>query len=195
VVMSLSASVTSNASQADFLVLNFGNDWLTNMHEISFPAAVNWLTMTPFLGGLLFLLSLCFLRILWRTYCNWCDNLYRRQAHQKLLMLDTLWAQPIQRVEAAQGLAQLIRQVALTAWPGVNVTDFLGDVWLNFLRTSSGRPDEVPSLLSQLSYLPKSRIEQLTPEQWKEMVNWADQWILGHRVPLRDSSEVPNADI
>jgi len=185
----------ASAERADFLVLNFGNDWLSNMHEIGVPEVVSWLALTPFNAALLLLLLLGGLRALRRYYDVWCQNQYRRQARQQLQRLDALRFQPEQRVAAAQGLAQLIRQVALTAWPRVDVAALLGDAWLDFLRTTSGRNEAVPDLLAQLSSLPDSRIEQLSDAQWQALMDWADRWIRYHRVVLNDSLEVPDAGL
>jgi len=193
--MLLSTAVASAAERAGFLLLNFGNDWLTNMHEIGLPEAVSWLSLTPLSAGLVFLLLLGGLRALWRYYGAWCNDQYRRQARQQLQQLHALRTQQDQRVAAAQGLAQLIRQVALTAWPRVDVAALLGDAWLDFLHTTGGRAEAVPELLAQLSSLPESRLEQLSGAQWQALIDWTDQWIRCHRVALGDSREVFDAGL
>jgi len=185
----------ASAERADFLLLNFGNDWLSNMHEIGLPEAVSWLSWTPFSAGLLLLLLLGGLRALWR-YCGaWCQNQYRRQARQQLQQLHALRTQQGQRVAAAQGLAQLVRQVALTAWPRGDVAALLGDAWLDFLHTTGGGAEAVPELLAQLSSLPASHLEQLSGVQWQALIDWTDQWIRCHRVALDDSLEVFDAGV
>jgi len=183
-------------SSADFLVQNFGSDWLSNMHEINLPEDVSWLTVTPFSVGVVFLLVLFFLSRLWRYYVAWCDKLYRRQALQQLQLLTELWRAPAERVAAVQGLAQLVRQVALSAWPSVNVVSLLGDEWLHFLSASTASPeieaeiaaeivaeiDKVPSIFAELSHLTKARVEQISEAQWQELMCWTERWICHHRV-------------
>ena len=182
----LLASVADSAPRADFLVINFGNDWLANMHEINLPEAVSWLAITPLTLGVAFLLLLGALRMLWRTYARWRDNLYRRQALQQLEALNALWSQPKRRAEAAQDLALLLRQVALTAWPRAKVSVLLGGEWLDFLSLSGDRTEAAPSLIAQLSSLPASRIEQLSAAQWQELVDWTARWVRCHRVSFPD---------
>jgi len=191
----MSAVVTAGVSSADVFVQNFGNDWLTNMHEISLPEAVSWLAWTPFSCGVLFLLVLFFLRFLWRCYGAWRDRLYRRQALQKLRLLMALWREPDHRIAAAQGLAQLIRQVALTAWPSADVSSKLGVEWLKFLQASVEPPAAVPSLLAQLSHLPAARVEEISEAQWQALMDWSEHWIRGHRVSLATPHEVFDAGL
>lgn len=183
----LSIFVATSRPAADFLVQNFGNDWLTNMHEIDLPETVSWLALTPFSLGVLLLLSTFCLRLLWRCYGAWCAQLYRRQALQKLQVLNILWRNPAKRVAAAQGLAQLIRQVALTAWPTAHVASRLGDDWLSFLRASGVSSENVPPLLAQLSHLPATRVAQITQAQWQELLDWSEHWVRSHHVSLLDS--------
>jgi hypothetical protein len=186
VATELFSSAAGSVSRADFLVLNFGNDWLTNMHEINLPEAVSWFAITPLNLGVSFLLMLGVLRVLWRAYSRWNNNLYRRQALQQLEVLSALWSQPRQRIDAAQGLSLLLRQVALTAWPRANVTALLGREWLDFLQRSRDGAEPVPSLLAQLSSLPALHIEKLSDAEWTELLDWAAGWVRDHRVALAD---------
>lgn len=172
----------------DFIVTNFGNDWLTNLHELSLPAAISSLPNGP-LWWALVVIGIWFLgHALWQRYVHWCDQLYRRQALSQLSELQALWQQPTSRVQASRELVTLLKRVALTAWPRVDVAAKVGAAWLDFLTRTTKLSTVPPTILGELAYLTESQLQQITTEQWQESIAWVQDWIREHETALVDNS-------
>lgn len=163
----------------DFLVVNFGNDWLSSMHEISLPAAVAWLPQGPFWSALLLMACAGLSVYLWRVYRRYCSNHYRRQALARLQKISLQWKQQSGREKACRDLALLIRRVALTAWPRTDSASLVGQSWLEFLHKSAPI-DAPPALLSSLSSLPASQLHAMPETQWQELTQWVADWLIEH---------------
>ena len=176
------------AEKPDFIRTNFGNDWLTNLHEVSLPGAISFLPSGPLLWALLVIGMWLLGHALWWRYVNWCDQQYRRQALSKLSELQALWQQPASRVQASQELVILLRRVALTAWPRVDVAAKVGAAWLDFLTRTTKVSTAPPNILGELAYLPESQLQQITTEQWQESIAWVQDWIREHEAVLVDNS-------
>jgi hypothetical protein len=177
------------SQRPDFLIPNFGNDWLSNMHEINLPGAISWLPQGPFWQALLLFACIGVGVILWRRYLRYCNNHYRRQALARLQRIDQQWQQPNQRENACRELALLVRRVTLTVWPRTATAALVGQAWLDFLQQTAAM-DAPPALLSALSHIPATLIEDITESQWSETVQWVTRWLAVHQV---DAGEVSAA--
>jgi Domain of unknown function (DUF4381) len=178
----------------DFIGQNFGNDWLTNLNEVSLPQVTSSLPSGP-LWWALAAMGIWFLgHALWQRYLHWCGQLYRRQALTQLSDLQTLWQQPTSRVQASRELVTLLKRVALTAWPRVDVASMVGSAWLDFLTRTTKASKAPPTILGELAYLPESQLQKVTTEQWQESIAWAQAWIREHKTVLVDNS-IEAADV
>lgn len=167
--------MSNTSAKPSFITPDFGNDWLTNMHEVALPDTVGWLPSAPIWWLLAGLLVLKLLHWGWLGYVHWCDNLYRRQALQQLLLL-----QEADRRVIARELPALIRRVALSAWSRPLVASLSGPAWYRFLSQSSSSA-EPPESLQYLCYWPEEKLAELEEEEWQRLLAWSRGWIKRHR--------------
>ncbi len=165
---------------------SWGNDWLTNLHEVSLPDAISSLPSGPLWWAIVAIAFWFIGHALWQRYRQWCDQLYRRQALSQLLRLQAMWQQPDTRVYATRELVTLVKRVALTAWPRVDVASLVGSAWLDFLTGTAKSLPAPPFMLGALAYLPESQLQQLTDEQWQSLVAWVQRWIREHETVLTE---------
>ncbi|BFM14023.1 DUF4381 domain-containing protein [Maricurvus nonylphenolicus] len=175
------------SERPDFLIQNFGNDWLSNMHEINLPGAISWLPQGAFWQALLLFVCVGIVAIIWRSYLRYCSNHYRRQAVARLQKIDLQWRQQGQREKACRDLALLVRRVALTAWPRKNSAALVGQPWLDFLQQTAAI-DTPPSLLPALSHIPAAQLEEISESQWSEIVQWVSRWLAVHQADVGEAS-------
>lgn len=171
---SLNALKTWSPSTAE---QNFGNDWLSNMHQVYLPDAIDawpqgpvwWLFIVLVVSG-----GLVWLR---QQLQRWQNNAYRRQGLQQLGKLKTGIING--DVKALRQLPELLRQVALVAWPRRQIVPLVGDAWLAFLsKHHSVKP---PAVLAELAYLPDADLHNIDSQQAQDILDWCQQWITGHR--------------
>lgn len=111
----------------DFVDADFGNDWLTNMHEIALPDPV---PMLPQSWGWWMPVMAVLLLLLWKLWCFyriWRFNAYRRAALRELDALP----------DAASGYASLpaiLKRVALHSFGRPAVAGLSGAAWTAFLN-------------------------------------------------------------
>lgn len=99
---------------------------LDRLHDLVVPPPVPWWPPTP--GWLIVIAAaaLCLLAWIVKRVMAWQANRYRREA---LALLDEM---------GAGELSNLVKRVALAAWPREDVARLTGGKWLEFLDRSAG---------------------------------------------------------
>lgn len=115
---------------------DFGNYALKGIEEIVFPAPIPWWPVAPGWRwlGLLLLVGLGWLA--YRRFRRWQRDAYRRDALRRLAEIErgsASWQ------EAVRALPQLLKAVALDAYPRSEVAALSGSAWLDFLDRSCER--------------------------------------------------------
>jgi hypothetical protein len=105
----------------------FGNPWMANLTEIGTPDPVGWWPPAPGWYLLAGLLALIVLRLAWRRFRRWQSNAYRRDAVRELRTIAESGASGL------SDLPELLKRVALVAYPRSDVAALSGDAWLHFL--------------------------------------------------------------
>ncbi len=144
---------------------------LDNLHDIVEPAALSlWWPLAP--GGwvVLTLFALGVVGFSWRWFQRWRADAYRRSALGELNALSS-----------GDRLSELLKRVALVAYPRGRVASLSGPDWVAFLNARTPQPcfeGELADSLAALAYtsesVPAARIDALKSAM--------GQWILMHRV-------------
>jgi hypothetical protein len=151
---------------------DFGNPWMSNLQELELPEPVRFTFETPgwyLLAGLVLAFGLWLAYRLWK---RWQADAYRRAALAELAA-----------IEAPRKLPELLKRVALVAYPRVQVAELHGDEWLGFLDRSLGTSDfsrGVGRQLPQLAYDPEAADRLSEPEK-KQLSELVRRWIRRHR--------------
>lgn len=156
---------------------------LDNLHDIVVPLPEPWWPPAPgwyVLGALLILVAAW---LLIDRIRHWWTNRYRGTAMQELHRLQTSSIQDGDRAGTMIALDQLLKRVALAAWPRRDVAGLSGEPWIRFL-SQTGRVDtftaDQTSLLRDVVY--STRISrQLSAQQCSELFEAAGRWIQQHR--------------
>jgi hypothetical protein len=146
---------------------------LSRLHDIVSPAPVSWWPLAPgwYVVGsaALILLFWC----AWRLATWWRRNAYRREA---LRLLNSLPIDP----SSLPKIDELLKRVALSAWPREQVAALNGAAWLAFLdRTApETRFDKGPGrVLGEASYLPTAPHVDV-----RDVLDAAEAWVRLHKV-------------
>ena len=158
---------------------NFGNDWLSSMHEVWLPQALSGWPPGPLVWWVLAMLILYLGNKLWQKYQHWNKNAYRRAAIQQLQRLQHNINE--KNLHAWRQLPSLIRQVALVTWPRSKIVPLIGDDWLQFLSQTCAMP--TPAMFTQLAYLSDSALQKLSQPQQQQIITWCQHWITKHEAP------------
>lgn len=156
---------------------DFGNDWLSNAHEISLPDSVSYVPQTQVL------VWLSLLGLILLVYGGW-TLLRRHQAlryqRQALTELQSIGEKThVGSHDAVARIPELLKQVAFSVWPRSELIVLDTHAWLNLWRaTSTTAPPEV---IAAIGYRSAEQLETLSAEQRAEILAWALHWISGHR--------------
>lgn len=165
---------------------DFGNDWMSNLEEIGVPDAVPFRPETPGWYLLAGLSVLVVLWLTWRLFKRWRANAYRREGLRELSEIEGLVADSSNRSEALQSLPELLKRVALVAYPRARVAELCGDAWLGFLDGTVGSTEftqGVGRMLPKLSYVPVTT-GQISDSEANDLISLAGSWIRHHRADL-----------
>jgi hypothetical protein len=119
----------------------------------------------------------------WRR--RWLANRYRRDALAELALIESNLGDAAGRAEALAAMPELLKRVALAAWPRAAVAQLSGDQWLAFLR-AHGAGDafdgSAAKLLDDLEYRPAKARDGINEEEARRFAASARRWIEGHVV-------------
>ncbi len=110
---------------------------LSNLQDIVMPQAVSWWPLAPgwYVIGALLLVFAVWATL--RSLRRYRRNAYRRQALQELQALGAAGDLET-RGQALADIAELLRRVALTAYPRRRIVGLTGEAWLAFLNETGG---------------------------------------------------------
>ena len=152
---------------------DFGNPWMSNLEEIELPESVPF---TPETIGWYLLAGLLVVALLWlalRFWKRWRADAYRREALRELDEIET---------SAPERLPELLKRVALAAYPRTQVAELSGDAWLGFLDGTLGTTEftlGAGSRLPDLAYDPGAA-SAMSTEETKSLFALARRWIQKH---------------
>ncbi len=159
----------------------FGNTWVKGIAEICQPEPVSWAPAAPgwiaagmILSGIVFWL-LCRLFRLWRR------NAYRRLALAKLRCLEK--QKVLDETTFLQALPLLLKETAITAYPGSGADSLTGGCWLGFLESrvpGAGFTGNVGRHLLVIAYQ-DPRKWAITAQDTKTLTAMVKHWIRRHR--------------
>lgn len=153
---------------------------LANLQEIGLPEPVSYFPQTISWYIVLALVLLASLWMVWRWIRRWNSNHYRREALRELDVIEQA-GQPLSR------LPVLVKRAALAFAPREEVAALSGDAWLHFLGSTCPGSDfmsEKGRLLLDLSYASPDKLDQLSPDQKRELFSLVRLWIRRHRAGL-----------
>ncbi len=165
---------------------DFGNDWLTNLHEVSLPQAVGFWPLGPGWWLLIFILLWLLLGVFRWRYRQWQRAAYRRQALQEIEACRR--ACSAGDLSTLQRLPQLLKRVALhslqlAGQSRTQVTALTGAAWWRWLSQTCSQPaPESVQRLSELAYAPVSQLQTLPAADWQGLLDWCELWVNEHRI-------------
>jgi hypothetical protein len=134
--------------------------------------------------GLLLFLGIAFAI---HALLQWQRNRYRREALAELSRQESALFDAAQRAKALASLAELLKRVALTAWPRSEVASITGDAWSNFLDRTGGTTAfsrSLGSILERASYDPRTAAT-LDERVLHDLVGMVRHWLIHHRREAR----------
>jgi hypothetical protein len=155
---------------------------LENLHDIIAPGPAPWWPPAPgwYVLGLLLLVVATLLVI--RVVLRWRNNRYRREALARLTRLQQSSQDADRRPDAVAQLGELLKRVALAAWPRETVANLSGRRWLEFLQATGGGkafPEDASLVLCDVAYCRKLS-DELSAAQVEEIFAAAGDWIATH---------------
>ncbi|HWK65968.1 MAG TPA: DUF4381 domain-containing protein [Rhizobiaceae bacterium] len=158
---------------------------LDQLADIVTPLPVSWWPQTWGWGLvaviLLTLAAFVFLRWLRRFRAN----RYRREALADLAELEEQLADEATRADALAAMPELLKRVALAAWPRRTVASLTGKAWLAFLREHDARQSfdvSAARLLDDLEYRSRTSLGSIDETEARRFASCARRWIEGHVV-------------
>ena len=139
---------------------------LANLRDIVTPPPVPW---WPLAAGWWFLLTaLGLVAVLAAVYRwrRWRANAYRRAALRAL-----------RGTQSAAALAEVLKRVALVAYPRTQVASLTGSAWVQWLAETGGRP--IPAAVSQA--LTVGAYAERDGAEVGELAAFAAEWIRSHK--------------
>ncbi len=160
---------------------------LDRLHDIVVPAAAPWWPPAPGWLWLLGILTIVAIAVLARTAVRWQRNRYRREALAELTQLEN--AAELARIgdpatgdAVALGLSELLKRVALTAYPRADVAALSGPEWFAFLDRTGGTnfASGLGATLERATYGPSAH-EWDTDESGRAFAGEIRTWIRQHQ--------------
>ena len=151
---------------------------LQNLNDIVAPAPVAWWPPAPGWYALAVLLLLLLTWWGFRGLRSWPQGRYRREALQSLKGISE--SGPL----AAAALPDLLKRVALSAWPREEIAGLVGHEWHRFLDRAAGTDrfeGEAGRRLEQAAYAP----DRLAEDDFRDLCADVDWWIRHHAPPER----------
>lgn len=111
---------------------------LQSLHDIVTPAAVSWWPLAPGWYAIAGLLLVIIAGAAWRSWRGYRANRYRREALHACAAIERRMADPALRWSGLADIAELLKRVALAAYPREQVAGLTGDAWWRFLEMGTG---------------------------------------------------------
>jgi hypothetical protein len=163
---------------------------LDRLHDIVTPTAIPWWPPAPGWYWVLGFFSLVAAGLLVRWLLHWQHNRYRREALAELALQEGMLRDPAKRATALGAVAELLKRVALTAFPRRRVATLTGKAWFDFLdrtgRTTcfaQGRG----TILEDATYDPRSAAN-LDDQKLNDVMTMARDWIKHHNREFEQES-------
>ena len=156
---------------------------LQKLADVSVPQPVSWMPQT---WGWAVLAVAAMALLTWaiaRSLRRYAANRYRREGLSELDRLEARVADDGARGEALAALPELLKRVALAAWPRTEVASLSGKSWIAFLRTHAGKtdfPDAAADWLDDLEY--RSKQPAIDAEEARKVTSTVRNWIEDHVV-------------
>jgi hypothetical protein len=156
---------------------------LQKLADVSVPPPVSWIPQTwgwaVLTTGLLALIGWLAVRGLRRYRAS----RYRREGLGGLARIEARLADGSQRDEALAAIPELLKRVALAAWPRTEVASLSGEPWIAFLRAHGGARGfsaAAARLLDDLEY--RSRGPTMSADEASVVTKAVRNWIEDHVV-------------
>jgi hypothetical protein len=108
---------------------------LDRLHDIIAPPAAPWWPPAPGWYVLSALGSIVLAAATWQAIAWWSRNAYRREGLAELARLESAADAPA----TFESLAELVKRIALAAFPREQVASLSGRAWLTFLDQTAGK--------------------------------------------------------
>lgn len=186
--------MSSDESRPWFIGPDFGNDWLTNMHEVQLPAPISWWPQTV---GWQVLAALLILFLFWQAYgCwrRWQANAYRREASRvfadfahQVTDNDTQW------LALAPTIPSLVKRVMLVSCDRTTVATMSGEPWLGFLDrhylNNGFFTEGCGRYLPQLAYGGEHQLAAIKPVDRQQLLSVLCDWALHHQADHKEKHQ------
>jgi hypothetical protein len=141
---------------------------LANLRDIVEPSPVSWWPLAIGWWFLLTVVGLIALVVAFHRYRQWRANAYRRAGLRAL--------QVIRGTEDLAAISELLKRVALAAYPRSQVASLSGSAWVKWLAETGGRP--VPAAVSQA--LTVGIFAERGSADAGQLAAFAAEWIRSH---------------
>lgn len=156
---------------------------LEKLNDIAVPEPVSYMPQT---WGWLLLAFILLGLIAWallRRHQRYVANRYRREALAELARAEATLGTAGSRAEAIADIAELVKRVALHAWPRSDTAALTGKAWIAFLAQHEGgafTQEPASQFLDDLEYQARASVDESDARQFAQV---ARRWIERHHVP------------
>ena len=164
---------------------------MEGLNDIVVPPAVAW---TPTTVGWYVLVAVVVVAAGWIALARHrtrVANRYRRDALEELAAIEGALGEHASRADALVAIPPLIKRVALSVTSRAQAASLTGDAWLAFLDQAYGG-DGFSSgpgrLLPKLAYQPAERLENVTEQQARELLELVAVWIGSHDLSMSNGA-------
>jgi hypothetical protein len=157
---------------------------LDRLHDIVAPPPAPWWPPAPGWYWVLGFLLVGILVILLMALACWQRNRYRREALAELARLEPALGELATRAAALGVLAELLKRVALTAFPREQVANLTGPDWFEFLDhtgRTTGFSEGRGAILERAVHDPRTAAALDEPRA-RELLSLVRHWLVHHRV-------------
>jgi Domain of unknown function (DUF4381) len=156
---------------------------LQKLADISVPQPVTWIPQTWAWAVLAIAVMALLGWAIARRLQRYAANHYRREGLSELDGLEARLADDGARGEALAALPELLKRVALAAWPRTEVASLSGKSWIAFLRAHAGKADfpvAATGLLDDIEYRASRPV--MDAEEARHVTSAVRNWIEDHVV-------------